>query len=339
MVAIKTQSADSWLAKPPANSWAVLLFGPDTGAVAERASKAVAAFQARTPGAELIRLDDTRLTQEPAALAIELGTVSMFGEARIVRLRNPDRLSTDAIAEALSLATRGPNALIIEAGELRPAAPLRKAFEAHATAAAIACYADTAVDITRLIDQVLGDAGLTIAPDAKAELQTLLGADRLLSRMEIEKLALYAHGRGQVSLADVQAAVGDASAQDLDGVVVPALCGRAAEAAEALDLVLAAGHAPYQVQAALGRELFRCHDLRAATDRGLSADHALRQARPPVHFTRQRDFLAIIKRWSTGQLLSAIADVQDTIARSRTTPDLETMLTERLVLKIATHKG
>ena len=38
-------------------------------------------------------------------------------------------------------------------------------------------------------------AGLTIAPEARAALIPLLGGDRLASRSELRKLALYAHGK------------------------------------------------------------------------------------------------------------------------------------------------
>ena len=39
-------------------------------------------------------------------------------------------------------------------------------------------------------------AKLTIAPDARAALVSLIGGDRQASRSEIRKLALYAHGTG-----------------------------------------------------------------------------------------------------------------------------------------------
>ena len=70
------------------------------------------------------------------------------------------------------------------------------------------------------------DAELTIAPDARAALVALLGGDRLASRSEIRKLALYAHGKDRVELADVMAVVADASALALDGVLDAAFAGK-----------------------------------------------------------------------------------------------------------------
>ena len=52
-----------------------------------------------------------------------------------------------------------------------------------------------------------------------------LGADRALSRGEVEKLALYAHGRGTVEVDDVEAIVGDASELALDKIPLATAAG------------------------------------------------------------------------------------------------------------------
>ena len=59
---------------------------------------------------------------------------------------------------------------------------------------------------------------------------TLIGGDRLASRNEIRKLALYAKGQKSVELADVMAVVADASQIALDGLIDAVFAGRTAEA-------------------------------------------------------------------------------------------------------------
>ena len=51
--------------------------------------------------------------------------------------------------------------------------------------------------------------GLSIAPDALDDAVSRLGSDRGVTRRELEKLALYAHGQKQVTLEDVRAVMGD----------------------------------------------------------------------------------------------------------------------------------
>ena len=56
---------------------------------------------------------------------------------------------------------------------------------------------------------------LTITPDARALLLSLLGGDRMASRNEMQKLALYAHGQTSVDVDDVMAVASDAGAIEL----------------------------------------------------------------------------------------------------------------------------
>ena len=94
---------------------------------------------------------------------------------------------------------------------------------------ALPCYADGERELARLIDDEMRQAGLTIAPDARAALVPFLGGDRAASRNEIRKLALYAQKSGQVTLDDVLAVVADASTLALDNVVDAAFAGKTAD--------------------------------------------------------------------------------------------------------------
>src|SRR6202008_3475089 len=76
------------------------------------------------------------------------------------------------------------------------------------------------------IDDELRPSNLRIAPDARAVLTALLGGDRQASRNELRKLALYAHGKGEVSVDDVMAVVPAASELKLDPIVDGAFAGR-----------------------------------------------------------------------------------------------------------------
>ena len=66
------------------------------------------------------------------------------------------------------------------------------------------------------------DARRRILPSRRTRARrstALLGGDRLASRSEIRKLALYARGKERIELADVLAVVSDASDLALDGVI------------------------------------------------------------------------------------------------------------------------
>src|SRR5207237_10571019 len=108
-------------------------------------------------------------------------------------------------------------------------------------AAAIACFPDEARDLEVIMREVFAASKMQITPEAKRMLLARLGADRALSRAEIDKLALYAHGKSTIEEGDVEADVGDAADLALDRIVMAAASARSAAALAACDRSIAAG--------------------------------------------------------------------------------------------------
>src|SRR5262249_4432141 len=159
----------------------------------------------------------------------------------------------------------------------------RALFEKSPTAAAVACYADESHDLERLIRETLASHKLAITSDARELLLERLGADRALSRGEVEKLALYAAGKTEIDVADVDAIVGDASELAIDRILNAAGSGDATRAAAELARALASGESAQMIILAALRHLQRLHRIRVDLDAGRSLDDALRALRPPIH--------------------------------------------------------
>src|SRR4029078_7712797 len=226
MVALREKEIYSFLARPDAGRPIILLYGPDAGLVRERADALIASAvdDPRDPSL-LVRLERAEVSAEPSRLVDEAMTIPMFGGRRAIRVRAGSRSfasGVDTLADSPVKDCR----IVIEAGELRPESPLRKACERAKTAVAIACYPDGERDLARLIDEELRTSNLRIASDARAVLTSLLGGDRQASRNELRKLALYAHGQGEIELDDVMTVVSDASELKLDPIVDGAFAGR-----------------------------------------------------------------------------------------------------------------
>jgi DNA polymerase-3 subunit delta len=335
MVAIRAPQADAFLKSPDRGIGAVLLYGPDAGLVTERAIGLARTVASReSPPGEIVSIEDTDLEDDSGRLAVELQTVPMFGGRKIVRTRLGRRINVLLLRPLIE---QGPLAgfLIVEAGALRPDESVRPVFEAASIAAAIPCYADTEQDLGRLAADVLGAAGLHIAPGVRELLVSRLGADRILSRGEIEKLALYAHGQAEVTADDVLAIVGDASDLQLDRIPEAAASGDGVRAAIDADRALAAGDAPQAIVLATQRYFFRLHRLRAAIDGGRRPEDALRGMRPPLP-PKVQDVLARQTRmWTTPRLTAAMGDIAATVAATRQTGALDDLLVERLLLRLA----
>src|ERR1700712_2268671 len=227
MVALRGKEIDAFLARPDSGRPIILLYGPDAGLVRERAEALLAsAVDDPNDPFSLVRLDGDELSAQPSRRVGEARHGPLFGGRRAIRVRAGSRSFASAI-DTLADSPLKDCRIVIEAGELRPESPLRKACEKARNAVAIACYPDTERDLARLIDDELRLSKLRIAPDARATLTALLGGDRQASRNELRKLALYAHGTGEVTLDDVMAVVADASELKIDPIVDGAFAGNA----------------------------------------------------------------------------------------------------------------
>src|SRR3979490_2203870 len=226
VVALRGKEIDAFLARPDPGRPIILLYGPDAGLVRERADALLAsAVDDSNDPFSMVRLDGDELSAEPSRLVDEALTIPLFGGRRAIRVRAGSRdfvTGVDTLAETPLKDCR----IVIEAGELRPESPLRKACERAKTAVAIACYPDGERDLARLIDEELRPSNLRIATDARAVLTALLGGDRQASRNELRKLALYAHGEAEVSLDEVMAVGADASELKIDPIVDGAFAGK-----------------------------------------------------------------------------------------------------------------
>ena len=224
MVAIRNHEADRFLKREAAGFSAYLVFGSDAGLVSERMRTVLAALvEDPSDPFQLVRLRGEDVAGDPGRLADEVGSVPMFGGRRVVAIDATGRDITPAISHHLE--GTGDVPVAIEGGNLRKDAALRKLIERSRNAVAIECHPDDERAVAALIEGEIAAAGLSIDPEAQAMLTGLLGADRMASRGEIAKLALYAHGGGSITVDDVEAVVADAAAQATDALIDAAFDG------------------------------------------------------------------------------------------------------------------
>ena len=152
VVALRGKEIDAFLARPDPGRPIILLYGPDAGLVRERAEALLAsAVDDPNDPFSLVRLDGDELSAEPSRLVDEAMTVPLFGGRRAIRIRAGSRSiasGVDTLAETPIKDCR----IVIEAGELRPESPLRKACERARTAVAIGGYPDGERELAKMID-------------------------------------------------------------------------------------------------------------------------------------------------------------------------------------------
>ena len=322
MVDVKASQADAFIARPNPAQPVVLVFGPDAGLVRERVEALVRnAVDDPSDPFLLARIEADELAANPVRLAEEAQTIPMFGGRRAVWVRASGRYNIVPAVEALLGLPAIEARIVIEAGELRRGTALRNLCERSKNAAAVACYADAERDLARLIDQELREAGLKISSDARSVLLPLLGGDRLASRNELRKLALYARGKPQVEVEDVAAVVANASALAIDAAIDAAFIGKPSQFETEFAKLIAAGTSPNAIVGAVQRYVSELHKLRLKVDAGSSAKALVEAPQSRIHFSRRAAVETTLRLWPSQRLADLIVRFGNTMLDVRRQAD------------------
>lgn len=312
----------------------VLLYGPDTGLVADRAARLV-----RTLGADpddpfaLVRLDGDALAADPGRLIDEAGTLGLFGGTRTIWVRPGSRNYAPAVDAVLKHPAEGAR-IVVEAGDLGRSAPLRTLCEGSPRALALPCYPDDARSLADLVERTLQEDGLRIDRDARDLLVGSLGSDRRASLSEIGKLALYARGQGSVGVEAVEAIVSDVGASALNTLIDAAFAGRGAEAEREYRRFRHEGMDPSAMLGAGLRHALTLLSLRLDNPHG-SAGQLVANWRG-LHFKRKALAETQLARWQAEDLRRAVAALQEAVlACRRAEPDLAHAQAQGLFLRLA----
>lgn len=329
MVAVKSGEADRFIAKPPPNTFLYLIFGTDAGLVAERAQKIIARSidDAKDPF-QFLRISGDELAADPLRLADEANTIPMFGGRRAIAIDAQGKSFVAALEPVLAKPPLDCT-IIIEAGALKRDAPLRKLCESNPRAAAIECYPDSAKDVAQLIDTELRADGLSIDSEAKTLLVSLLGEDRLTTRSEIAKLALYARGAGTVTTDHVAAIVADASSVALDAAIDGAFDGDLQAVEKTAERVFSEGG---DYNALLGTALRHATALHRAR---LDAESGRGGGGGGFGFRRSAAFDRHLRGWPSERLARTITALNQAIGKARRDPRLADQIALRALWAIA----
>jgi len=280
-----------------------LLYGPD-----ESGSRALAARIDKALGAEAERIDfsSAQLKADPALLADEAASISLFGGPRHSR---GDPAADDMIeaVEALMEAPSAGNPVVLVAGNLRKDAKLVKLALASPAALAFASYLPEGRAADQVATELAREQGLRLDPRAAQALVSATNADRGLMAREIEKLALYLDASPEdPKTADVEALnqIGAANDESDLGAIVDAVMGGRPDAAAAELGLIGAAEAIGVVRALL-RRLAQIAPLRAEVAAGQSVEAVMAGAGKAIFWKDQKIVAGLLHRWSPDRIATA----------------------------------
>ena len=307
------------LDKPDPAIRLILLYGPDEAgsrALSQRIDKALG------PQAERIDLGAGQLKGDPALLADEAASISLFGGARHIRV-DPATDDVMEAVEALMESPAGGNPVVLVAGNLRKDARLVKLALSSPAALAFASYLPEGRAADQVAVELAREQGLRLEPRAAQALVAATNADRGLMAREIEKLALYLDASPEdprpadMTALDAIGAANDES--DLSAIVEAVMGGRPDQAAAELALI-GATEAIGLVRALL-RRLAQIAPLRAEVASGQSVDAVMASAGKAIFWKDQKVIAGLLHRWTPDRIATAttrLAAVERAYKRSGT---------------------
>ena len=292
---------------------AVLVYGSDNGQVCEVLDDLTTAMVANSQDPfRVSNLTAAAIRKDPTLLSDAVTTVPLTGGRRVVRIHEADDTITNIIEKYLyTLNSNSSDAfvVVIAAGTLGKASKLRRLFEAASTnVIAIPCYPDNPQTLEALIHGTLQQCGLRGERKAVAYLVERLGGDRLQTRSELEKLALYAWRDGHtVTLRDAMACIGDSTEPSLQSLAMAVADGHSALTERLYERLILEGMTPVGVLRALAhhfRRLYMATVIMTGDNR--RAEEAMATLKPPPFFKLKNRFRAQLCVWSELQLLEVL---------------------------------
>lgn len=340
MTVVRSRDAERYVAAPPGGVFLFLLFGADAGMVRERALTLVGKrVDDRRDPFQFVEMSGDAVAADPLTLLDEANTTPLFGGRRAILVETGAKSVLPALT-ALIAAPPSDCAIVLTAGALKKDSPLRKLVEGARQGAAIECQPDTEHDLQGLIDRSLREAGLVASPEARGLLLGALGEDRLMSRAELSKLALYMHGREHVGAEDVEAIVAHAAGVASDRVVAAAFAG-APDLNASLDSYLAQGGDASTLLFGALRYAVALHRARLAMERegGRPDAGVTALMRAGFGFMHRGLMESQLKAWSSSRIAALIAPLREAQTRARANAGAARMESERALWRVARAAG
>lgn len=292
------------LDRPGPDTRFYLLHGPD-----EAGARALAAQLARALGgeAERIDLEPATLRSDPARLADEAASMSLFGGIRFVRVEGMGEESLEAV-QALLDAPQAGNPVVAIAPTVKASGKLVKLAIAAPAALSFACYVPEGADAERLAEQLARELGMRLAAGSAARLVAASGGDRAVLARELDKLALYLDAAPdrprELDGAALDAVAADLGEGELGNAIEAVIDGQVADLSAELARLSAGGVSPIPLLRQLVRRLMTLAELRAEVDAGAGAAAVVE--RHNVFFKERAATQRALRRWPSPRLAEAI---------------------------------
>ena len=258
-------------------------------------------------------------------------SLSLLGDRQIMVVEPADD-SCLKFLEPMFTSARLANFVIMQADALGKTSKLRSACEASPLCACLALYEEDDAKLKARLANTLAGHGLAWGQDAEEVFFSVVGHDRSVAGAELEKLALYCHGQVEITAEHVSAICGDTAEFGIDELIDAVL---AAKLADVDRMFTSMGSEARSIFPLFQVHVNRLQALRMDMDRGMTADVAVRNAKPPIFFKRKSAMINQLRFLKLHDLVLIQEHIQPANFQSRKFADLAEAINLRTLLTIA----
>ena len=332
---ITTKDVPSFVQNPPPGVRVVLVYGEDSGQVQELVktiSNNVIENIDDPFAVKTINIGNT--DENSSSLYDEVNSQSLsFGKTVVSA-----KIGSENISDELKAIMEGPipaSLLVLEGEYLPPKSPVRQILEKSPLAAVIPCYQDTERSLLGLVRTAAREENVRISEDAEEYLVNRLGADRLVTRQEIEKLMLFAKKTQKLSVDDARCLLEDNGAMSVEELVYAVTDGNYKKISLYANRAAEEGVSNIVIIRAIQRHLYRLYQVSQAVQSGKNIADAMDKLKPRVFFTFKARFQKQLGTWTPSLLERALHLLLKTEINCKTGQMPERAVFERCLFRTA----
>ena len=284
----------------------ILIYGTDTGAIAQTAQTVLKKLGVLGDAYAVIKMDTDTLKETPTAFADELNAIGLFSSSRVIWFKNP----TDTFikeAEDFIDTYNGNTFVLMTSDSLNTKSKLVKAFDSGVNVGSLGCYPLNIADVRSVVQSTLSDAKMSISPDALSLLCSYLETDRGIIAGELEKLILYMGDKTTVSAQDITNAVGNGSSVGMDDLIYAVFGGKHLEVQRIFELMLAEGNQVVQITRAFILKVNTLLVILSKIRQGATPESAIKSTPPFIPFKYEGIWRSVVARWSEKDAKKALS--------------------------------
>jgi len=338
---IAAAKVEPFINNPDNSVIAVLIYGPDTGLVKQRAlSLGAKIVDDVNDPFSVVDISPDSIKEDSARFADEMFAISFGGGKRLIKVNGAGKEVVASLKDFFkdNVGVAMDSFAIFTAGDLAASSPLRKLFEAEKNIAALPCYHDDSRSLNQVVREELKKFEFLFNNDVVIYLAENCLGDRMVVLSEIRKLDLYKGEDRNLTFEDVQASIGETTESTFDDICNATAKGDFTSLDHHLHKAFEQGAAPIAILRVVQRFFSRLHSVIGEVSKGAPQDQALKVLRPPVFFKALPMFKIFVTKWSRDggkSLWQASHILYEAELKCKETGVNAELMCSRLLMKIA----